>query len=81
MSKKKESLSGYDRTKYTDEQWAWCMNYENRTGFDPMMDAFEIGEMSFYKAARRAIDWYESHSSDAFLAVSGNVPGWEEAFA
>jgi len=77
----RKTLAGYDRTKYTQEQWDWCLKYEGRTGFDPMMENFEAGASSFYDAARSAVNWYESHSSDAFLAISGNIPGWMEAFA
>lgn len=74
-------LAGYDRTKYTQEQWDWCQKYESRTGFDPMMESFEAGDRSFYDAARSAVSWYEMHSIDAFLAISGNIPGWMEAFS
>lgn len=76
---KPKLMAGYDRTKYTDEQWAWCEKYESRTGFDPMMSDFETGEENFYQAAQKSIQWYESHSSDAYLAISANVPGLEIA--
>lgn len=44
-----------------------------------MMSDFETGEENFYLAAQKSIQWYESHSSDAYLAISANVPGLEIA--
>lgn len=29
-----------DRSKYTDEQWAWCERYEFLTDYEPAMEDF-----------------------------------------
>jgi hypothetical protein len=68
--------------KYTEEQKEWCKNYQDETRFEPLMDDFEAGKESFYKAATFSLTWFESWSSDALLrAYSKNgvsIPGWEE---
>jgi hypothetical protein len=73
---------GYNKFKYSTEQWAWCMNYESKTGMsiDPMMDDFELGRTSFHEAARKAVRTYEDHSKDAYLSISNNIPGFEIEF-
>jgi hypothetical protein len=38
----------FPKGKYTKEQREWCVLYEARTGFDPMMDDFEAGNETFY---------------------------------
>lgn len=63
-----------DRTKYTDKQWKWCNNYQDRTGHEPMMCDFEAGNKSFIEAARFSVDWYEDHSGDAHRSI-GYIPG------
>lgn len=70
----------FPKGKYTKQQQAWCKNYEDRTGFDPMMDDFEAGNETFYEGAIKSVRWYEQHASDAYLSISSNVPDWETAF-
>ena len=70
MNKTTEVLPGFDRSKYTKDQWDWCLNYERITDYDPIMGDFEIGHMSFYDAAKFSVSWYEEHTSDAHLKVS-----------
>jgi len=78
-AKKPQYLEGFDRSKYTPEQWDWCLLYERQTGFDPhTMRDFEVGDADFYEAAREAVQWYEDHTSDAHLRISHNIPGWEQ---
>lgn len=72
---KPKIMEGFDRSKYTPEQWEWCVKYENRTGFDPMMEDFEAGIKTFYEAAQHACAWYDDHTGDAHNAVTRNIPG------
>ncbi|WP_321944454.1 hypothetical protein [Paraburkholderia tropica] len=66
---------------YTPEQQAWCVLYEARTGFDPMMDDFEAGNETFYEGAQKSVRWFEDHAADAINAISRDVPGWDAAFS
>lgn len=63
-----------NRNKYTNEQWKWCENYQFWTDYEPQMEEFENGSMTFVKAAQFAAAWYESHTSDAYLKLC-NIPG------
>jgi hypothetical protein len=74
-AKEHKVMEGFDRSKYTPEQWEWCVKYENRTGFDPMMEDFEAGIKTFYEAAQHACAWYDDHTGDAHNAVTRNIPG------
>ena len=69
----------FPKGKYTADQQAWCRKYESETGFDPMTDDFEAGNVSFYSAAQNAIHWYESHTSSVHLRIQDGVPGEKEA--
>lgn len=69
----------FQKGRYTPEQQAWCVLYEGRTGFDPMMDNFEAGNETFYQAAQKSVRWFEDHAADALNAISREVPGWEVA--
>lgn len=66
--------------EYNAEQKAWVERFKARTGFDPDMDSFKSGEKSFFEAARDSCTWWEDHSNDAMLAITCNIPGWDEAF-
>lgn len=70
-----KAMGGYDRNKYTPEQWEWCIKYQRETGFDPMMEDFEAGNKTFVEAAQFACTWYEDHSSDAHLRITRGIPG------
>ncbi|WP_413216038.1 hypothetical protein [Paraburkholderia kururiensis] len=63
------------------QQREWCVLYEARTGFDPMMDDFEAGNETFYQGAAKSVRWFEDHAADALNAISRDVPGWEAAFS
>lgn len=65
----------FPKAMYTNEQKAWCANYAERTRFDPMMDDYEAGNVTFYEAAMKAARWYEDHSSDPHQSISDNIPG------
>lgn len=65
--------------KYTSKQKAWLALYKNRTGFDALMEEFESGEVSFYRAAINSCRWWEDHSNDALIAITLEVPGSEQA--
>ena len=69
------TLQGFDRSKYTDEQWEWCVRYEDLTGFDPMMGDFENGVKTFVDAAQFSCEWYAEHTDDAYLKITRNIPG------
>ncbi len=57
--------------RLTVEQNKWLSDYYDMTGFEPMhLEEIEMGTMSFDKAARENIDWYEDHSSEAFLTIT-----------
>ena len=66
-------LAGFDRSKYTDDQWDWCLEYERITDYEPLMCDFENGTHSFYEAAQASVQWYEDHTSDAHLRISRTV--------
>lgn len=70
----------FAKDKYTKDQREWCERYEARTGFDPMMDDYEAGNVTFYEAAQKSVSWFEDHAADAMNAISNNIPGWEAAF-
>ena len=74
---KVKSAMKFPTGKYTKVQRAWCENYEARTGFDPLMDDFEVGNETFHQAARKSIRWFEDHAADALNAISRDVPGCE----
>ncbi len=60
---------------YTAAQRKWCDTYRSLTGFDPIMDAFEAGEESFEDSAHWNIKWFQDHSTDALLAITGPALG------
>ena len=72
------SFAALAKLKMTKEQRAWCRLYQEQTTFEPLMDDFFSGNCTFVEAARRSNNWFESWSSDAFLAVSHHVPGADE---
>lgn len=55
---------------YTADQRRWCENYEDRTGFEPLMEDFEAGDETFAQAAQKSVVWFEDWSSDALLFIS-----------
>lgn len=62
--------------KYGPKQREWCIAYETETGFDPMMDDYEAGLQTFAEAAVASLRWYEDHTRDAHLRISGKtIPG------
>lgn len=61
--------------RMTKEQRAWCKTYEQQTTFEPLMDDFLTGNITFVEAAKRSNHWFESWSSDAYLAISHHIPG------
>jgi len=58
------------------KQIAWMKLYEDRTGFTPVIGLKELedGQIGFQEFAKSNIKWYESHSHDAYLAISRDVP-------
>ena len=84
MNKTTRKLRGFNRSKYTDEQWNWCLEYERITDYEPMMCDFEAGCHSFYDAVRLSVDWYESHTSDAHIQISRTTgrfnPEWADMY-
>ena len=58
----------------TKEQRAWCKRYEQNTTFEPLMDDFLAGNITFVVAAKRSNHWFEVWSSDAYRAIS-QIPG------
>jgi hypothetical protein len=65
----------YPETHYNPKQRAWCEQFERETGFEPMLDDYESGEKSFPEIAKFNIDWFELHSNDVLLRISGEIPG------
>lgn len=66
----------YPREKFTPEQWAWCQRYEQWTSYEPLMDDFLAGNQLFYEAAQFSLQWFQDHSTDAYLRASdGPIPG------
>lgn len=63
----------------TKEQREWCKEYKRQTTFEPLMDDFLYGNESFVQGAKLSIRWFEDWSSDAFLNISRNIPGEEDA--
>lgn len=59
-------------------QRAWCKEYESQTGFEPLMDDFRAGNVSFKDAAHKSNRWFESWASDAYLNISRHIPGEDE---
>jgi hypothetical protein len=71
--------SQWGSEKYDEHQRAWCVYYERWTDFPPLMDDYEAGNESFVLAANKSVRWYESHTTDMYLRVSGNpIPGDNE---
>lgn len=70
----------YSKKYYSNEQREWCLNYEKITGFDPhAMQDYEAGVLSFVKAAKDSIAWFDDWSSDSYLAITRKViPGANE---
>lgn len=69
----------YQKKYYTAEQKAWCQNYHASTTFEPMMDDYEAGNVTFVKAAQDSIDWFESWAIEARQKAEGDgIPGWME---
>lgn len=65
------SLSIKPVMRLTVEQNKWLSNYYDHTGFEPMhLDELELGTITFSKAARENIDWYEDHTSEIFLTIT-----------
>lgn len=60
--------------KLTAKQKAWCQAYENSTTFEPLMDDFLAGNVSFVRAAKHSRDWFESWMNDAFRGIP-DIPG------
>lgn len=73
VNKTTEALPGFDRSKYTDEQWNWCLEYLRITDYEPMMCDFENGTYTFYRAAQTSVQWYEDHTSDMHLKISRTI--------
>ena len=59
----------------TKDQARWIKNYRQQTTFEPLMDDFFEGSETFVDAAHKSNRWFESWSSDAYLAVSRHIPG------
>jgi hypothetical protein len=55
----------FPKKLYTEEQKAWCVNYEKRTTFEPLMDDYEAGNCTFQEAANYSVRWFEDWSIDA----------------
>ena len=67
---------GVNISKYSAEQLRWCRMYEAETGWTALMHEFEVGNETFYEAARKSIGWFESWASDALLRVTAHsIPG------
>ena len=60
------------------KQRAWCKNYQEVTGFEPLMDDFLYGNESFVHAERNSVRWFEDWSNEAHLNVGHNIPGAED---
>ena len=61
--------------RMTKAQKAWCAEYERQSGFEPMMDDFLIGNVSFVDAADKSVRWFEDWASDTHLNIGKNIPG------
>lgn len=62
--------------KFDDAQRAWCEHYERETDFEPQMDDYIAGNVSFVDAASAAVTWFEQHSTDQFLRMTAHhIPG------
>ncbi len=67
------------KRRMTKEQRDWCKLYLDQTTFEPLMDDFLAGNVSFVDAARNSNRWFESWSSDAHLQISREIPGQYDA--
>lgn len=63
------------KVRMTKEQRAWCKQYEQHTTFEPLMDDFLAGNITFVEAAKNSNRWFEDWSGDAYLAISHHIPG------
>jgi hypothetical protein len=68
----------FPKKLYSEEQKAWCVNYENRTTFEPLMDDYEAGNCTFQEAASRSVHWFESWSGDALIYCDLNQMSIED---
>lgn len=59
----------------TQEQRAWCKLYVEQTTFEPLMDDFRAGNMTFVDAAKQSNRWFEDWSGDAYLNITRHIPG------
>lgn len=59
----------------TKKQREWCKLYQKETTFEPMMDDFLAGNVTFVEAAKNSNRWFEDWSSDAFLNITRHIPG------
>ena len=66
------------KLRMTKAQREWCKEYELATTFEPLMDDFLYGNETFVQAAKKSLNWFESWSSDAFLAAGRHIPGADE---
>lgn len=74
----RNSSSNRTKLRMNAAQRAWCKNYQEVTGFEPLMDDFLYGNETFVQAARLSVRWFEDWSSDAHLNVGRNIPGADE---
>ena len=61
----------------TNEQRAWCKNYQEQTTFEPLMDDFLHGNETFVKAAKDSIRWFEDLSADTMRQID-RIPGADD---
>ena len=48
----------YPKSMYTAAQAEWCRTYERETLFEPVMDDYEQGTMSFKQAQVWNVEWF-----------------------
>jgi len=65
----------YPKKHYTEDEQAWCVEYQRETGFEALMCDYEAGNQQFVEAAYHSVAWFESWASGAYLKISHNIPG------
>lgn len=71
-----QTTSKYPLPKFTKAQQAWCVEYEQWTGFEPLTGDYEAGHETFVEAAKKSVVWYEGHTQDMHLRISSmKIPG------
>lgn len=67
---KKWKLPKYARFNFTQDQIKWLADYEEITGFEPMVDESDGGDADFDEIYFKNVSWYEDHTSQCLLDIS-----------